>query len=509
MWAQIDVERAQEELRSLFAHQSSSGQLPQIVLWDSELVSRRSWHHVEAQGRLDWLLGRKPWTSVQIQPPVIAQAVEAIVDAGAAELLTEALPALERHYRFLAEHRDPDGDGLISIISQYESGLDFSPVFDAAPGEGPPVPVPSYLRARLTQLRNKLLGYDHPGRVFRWSPRHHEDVLVNAIYADGLDALARLAARAGSHTLEAWARDQAATVLEALVERCYDERRGFFFNLAGRGEHRIDGVLKVGGSSRSCSRAFRGSPQDGSPSTSPTLAGFWTAYPVPSVAVDEPSFVPDSRPSGRRRIWRCPCSMNTNWLLSSGCGATAAPTSRRSSPGAAESSSGPAASTSSTTRCREHLSARLPSAGRRSRLFSDSPADEDRNGSQSHTPDRLVAMASVHEAVGVAVIAVCAGAAVLGFVAYRRGSGAGAIVSHALALAQTLLVGQAALGLLLVSDGHRAPDKLHYAYGAFALGVVLSPWFYAPAVGPKRLLWFAGTTLLAGALAVRAFMTGT
>ena len=247
MWAQIDVERAQEELRSLFAHQSSSGQLPQIVLWDRELVSRRSWHHVEAQGRLDWLLGRKPWTSVQIQPPVIAQAVEAIVDAGAAELLTEALPALERHYRFLAEHRDPDGDGLISIISQYESGLDFSPVFDAAPGEGPPVPVPSYLRARLTQLRNKVLGYDHPGRVFRWSPRHYEDVLVNAIYADGLDALARLAARVGSHTLEAWARDQAATVLAALVERCYDERRGFFFNLAGRGEHRIDGVLTVGG----------------------------------------------------------------------------------------------------------------------------------------------------------------------------------------------------------------------------------------------------------------------
>jgi hypothetical protein len=315
VWAQIDVERAREELRSLFAHQSSSGQLPQIVLWDSELVSRRSWHHVEAQGRLDWLLGRKPWTSVQIQPPVIAQAVEAIVDAGAAELLTETLPALERHYRFLAEHRDPDGDGLISIISQYESGLDFSPVFDAAPGEGPPVPVPSYLRARLTQLRNKLLGYDHPGRVFRWSPRHHEDVLVNAIYADGLDALARLAARAGSHTLEAWARDQAATVLEALVERCYDERRGFFFNLAGRGERWIDGVLTVGGL---VPLVLAGLPEEPAGRLAEHLADprrFWTAYPVPSVAVDEPSFVPDSRPSGRRRIWRGPCSMNTNWLL--------------------------------------------------------------------------------------------------------------------------------------------------------------------------------------------------
>lgn len=118
-------------------------------------------------------------------------------------------------------------------------------------------------------------------------------------------------------------------------------------------------------------------------------------------------------------------------------------------------------------------------------------------------------MVSVHEALGVAVIAVCFGAAVLGGVAYRRRSGAGAVVAHALVLAQTLLIAQAGLGLLLVSGDHRAPDRLHYAYGAFALGVVLSPWFYAPSEGPKRLLWFAGTTFLAGALAVRAFTTGT
>jgi hypothetical protein len=44
--------------------------------------------------------------------------------------------------------------------------------------------------------------------------------------------------------------------------------------------------------------------------------------------------------------------------------------------------------------------------------------------------------------------------------------------------------------------------------GAAVLGVALSPWFYAPADGARRLLWFAGTTLVAGALAVRAFMTG-
>jgi hypothetical protein len=118
-------------------------------------------------------------------------------------------------------------------------------------------------------------------------------------------------------------------------------------------------------------------------------------------------------------------------------------------------------------------------------------------------------MLTLHIAIGVAVIAACIGSAILGFVAYRRKGGGGAFVSHALVLAQTLLIAQAAVGLLLLSDGRRAPEKLHYTYGALALGLALTPWFYAPGVGPKRLLWFAVTTLVAGALAVRAFMSGS
>ena len=118
-------------------------------------------------------------------------------------------------------------------------------------------------------------------------------------------------------------------------------------------------------------------------------------------------------------------------------------------------------------------------------------------------------MVSLHVALGFTVIVVCVASAVVAFVAHRRSGTGGAFVSHALVLAQTLLIAQAAVGLLLLSDGHRAPEKLHYTYGALALGVVLSPWFYAPADHRRRLLWFAGATLLAGALAVRAFMTGS
>jgi hypothetical protein len=118
-------------------------------------------------------------------------------------------------------------------------------------------------------------------------------------------------------------------------------------------------------------------------------------------------------------------------------------------------------------------------------------------------------MLTAHIVLGVAVIAVCIGSSVLGFVAYRRRGSGGAFVSHALVLAQTLLIAQAAVGLLLLSDGRRAPEKLHYTYGALALGLALTPWFYAPGAGSRRLLWFAVTTLVAGALAIRAFMSGS
>jgi hypothetical protein len=109
--------------------------------------------------------------------------------------------------------------------------------------------------------------------------------------------------------------------------------------------------------------------------------------------------------------------------------------------------------------------------------------------------------------VAVAVISVAALSAVWGGVTYFRRAEAGPALSHVLALVQTLLVAQVALGLLLVSDGRRTADDLHYVYGTLALAVVLAPWFYAPAGPRRRLAWFSGTALVAAALAVRAYMT--
>jgi hypothetical protein len=116
-------------------------------------------------------------------------------------------------------------------------------------------------------------------------------------------------------------------------------------------------------------------------------------------------------------------------------------------------------------------------------------------------------MLTAHHTVAFLVLGATLVSAVWGWIAYFRGGTAGRTLAHLLTLCQTLLVAQVGLGLLLLSSDHRAPEQLHYAYGTFALLAVLSPWFYAPKEPRKRLAWFSGATLVAAALAVRAYTT--
>jgi hypothetical protein len=116
-------------------------------------------------------------------------------------------------------------------------------------------------------------------------------------------------------------------------------------------------------------------------------------------------------------------------------------------------------------------------------------------------------MLTAHHTLAFLVLGVTVFSALLGGIAYFRAGIAGPVLSQLLTLSQTLLVAQVGLGLLLVSDNRRAGEELHYAYGTFALLAVLTPWFYAPKEPRRRLAWFSGATLVAAALAVRAYTT--
>jgi hypothetical protein len=117
-------------------------------------------------------------------------------------------------------------------------------------------------------------------------------------------------------------------------------------------------------------------------------------------------------------------------------------------------------------------------------------------------------MLTAHHTVAFLVLAATFGSCALAGWAYYRRTEPRGVTTHLLALAQTLLVAQVGLGLLLLSDHRRAPEHLHYLYGSLSLLAALSPWLYAPTERRGRLAWFAGAMLVAGALAVRAYMTG-
>ena len=116
-------------------------------------------------------------------------------------------------------------------------------------------------------------------------------------------------------------------------------------------------------------------------------------------------------------------------------------------------------------------------------------------------------MLTAHHVNAFLVLAVCAAAAIASLVTFRRRRAAGRLVAQLIALAQTVLIAQVALGLLLLGEHRRASDHLHYLYGTLALLATLSPWLYAPEEPRRRLLWFGAATLVATALAVRAYMT--
>ena len=98
------------------------------------------------------------------------------------------------------------------------------------------------------------------------------------------------------------------------------------------------------------------------------------------------------------------------------------------------------------------------------------------------------------------MLAACASGALWGGLLYWRRRGAGPITAHLLSVAQTLLVAQVGLGLLLLSGHHHAAHRLHYAYGSLALGAALAT--VAILIKQELLLFIVGGVFLLEGLSV-------
>jgi hypothetical protein len=278
-WRHFDPTRPRRELESLLAAQREDGFIGHTIFWNTPLQGRRRYtYNVTSPDAA---------MTASIQPPTLAWAWRIAVGDPA------TVPAIVRHYDWLAEHRDLDGDGLIWIVQPDESGLDASPQFDAIWGtraHGLP-------RFVLLVHRNRSLGYDLRRIAAAGGPVCCE-VMTNVLYN-----LSRLALGLPSLT-------------STIIERLYDERSGLFSALA-RPEPAETPALTW---TTLAPLALPDLPEAiGRRLVEEQLLNpqrFWLPMPPPSVSADDPSFsVKDSGRLGMRRYWRGPTWVNAAWLV--------------------------------------------------------------------------------------------------------------------------------------------------------------------------------------------------
>ena len=297
----LDPEQAKAELRTLMSGALPNGFMPHIIFWEME--KQRDFLSRNIVGQTD------PHYSSTMQPPIIAYAVERVYQAtGDEEFKAMALPVLVNFYRWLRDTRDPDNDGLIAVIQPEEAGTDCSPKYDEALGLGE-LSNQGFVSAlrKIYQAYEPLRGDDQ--KILSADLFHFEDVLVNSIYVMGMRSLVRLL---GDSTESAEFNCEAKRTLDALLEKCWDEEVGAFFDLSGTAEKPVR-VVTI---SSLMPLILEDLPRPiverlvNDWLSSPDH--FWTPYPLPSVPASNPKFMPGN-PHGF--IWRGPSWINTNWFL--------------------------------------------------------------------------------------------------------------------------------------------------------------------------------------------------
>ncbi|MDP2671764.1 MAG: trehalase family glycosidase [bacterium] len=307
----FDPELAKNELRNLTKMQREDGFIPHVIFWDPPLLSL---HGAALESKFSLF----PKTTELIQPPLLAEAVNAIYQKDKDRyFLVEMLPKLTDYYSWLADNRDPDRDGLLSIIAPYESGMDQSPSYDEVCDIRSKTKLGVAIGCRKVTLRHMLHNYDLK-KIFAEDYFNVEDVFVNSIYIKNLKVLVRLLESFGEEKQAKKFSLIAKKAQDNLIAKCFDEKTNFFFDTYSKEEKNttaktIKGLMPlILGIDEKIAKNL----------VTKHLSNkdeFDLPYPVPTVAADDPDF--RARPTmifGEPLIWRGPTWISTNWYLVNG-----------------------------------------------------------------------------------------------------------------------------------------------------------------------------------------------
>jgi glycogen debranching enzyme len=305
---------AKANLRSLFRMQEDDGFVGHMIFWN-QILPHNPVSIVQAKPTLAAL---RPHMSALIQPPLVAQALRRIYKKSNDRLfLYEMLPKIIRYHEWLAENRDLDGDGLISIFSPSESGIDWKPSFDEVVGKDVRSKSRYLLASKLfwhvatVDVANFLRGYQHSYHHSRGHKFAVKEVTVNTTYACDLRALSELCLIANLQKEAQLYERRAEKVGTSILNFMYDNRSAAFFDITAKSNIKLR-VLT----------AMSFIPMI-LPEISDKISGkmierhldnereFLSKYPIPSVAMNDPSFNPEESLA----LWRGPTWPVMNWFI--------------------------------------------------------------------------------------------------------------------------------------------------------------------------------------------------
>lgn len=250
----VEKQLAHDQIRIVLDHQREDGMIPDAI------------HDEGTVTRLD-----HPIVADVTKPPLIAWASYKLYEHdGDREFLDEIYEPIVRWNDWWFDNNDADGNGLCEYHHPYSSGLDDSPLWD----DGMPVEAPD----------------------------------LNTYLYLQQESLAKIAAAIGkTEDVKLW-QGRAEAMAQRLVERAWDEETGFFWARSNGSRVNVRTPFNLfplitGQMPREISERLVAHLTD--------ERQFWTRYPVPTVAMDDPKYTPG-------RMWRGPTWVNVNYLLIEG-----------------------------------------------------------------------------------------------------------------------------------------------------------------------------------------------
>lgn len=325
-FAEFDIDRAIQEMETLFSGQWQNGMLPHIIFHTDE--------DTYFPGPSAWQTNQHPPSSGITQPPVAASVLfklwkktESITQNSDLKLrLKNLFPKVLAWHRWFHTYRDPDNLGVISITHPWESGRDNSPEWDAPAANVDTTKLEAYIRRDLdhadASMRPHKEDYDRYISLLQYGRDQHWDADIIGKHSPFrvADVGITMILMRANRDLLLWANElsetTAATEIQGWVA-CMENGINYLWDENSKtycSRDLISGQLSGYVTSASFLAFYAGLGQDEQHSA---LINHWHRISK-KVSYMTPSFDPENNLFDTNRYWRGPCWAVINYLIASG-----------------------------------------------------------------------------------------------------------------------------------------------------------------------------------------------